>query len=163
VPCFEKASSCGWVLFQKRQVPAARFGSFVLCVYETGAHHRLVCIHIKATSPGVALRLVSFMSEGWNVVQVTGALMTIASCLSFLARLRNLNEVAGVTAFLVWIQVLYFLRAFEFTGALVRMIFKVCGRSIFLFVDFLAYLYMGFSILRCFFWLCRICQLCLWC
>lgn len=63
--------------------------------------------------------------DGWNLLQVTSAALTLLSCVFFLFRLKIFTALASVAAFAMWIELLYFLRAFEFTGGLVRMVFKV--------------------------------------
>ena len=63
--------------------------------------------------------------DGWNLLQVTSASLVLIACLLFLFRLKIFTPVALLASFTMWIELLYFLRAFEFSGGLVRMVFKV--------------------------------------
>eukprot|EP00051_Salpingoeca_urceolata_P016732 m.224040 g.224040 ORF g.224040 m.224040 type:complete len:577 (+) comp18764_c0_seq9:185-1915(+) len=85
---------------------------------------------LKETPGNVLQKLLQHMGDGWSILQVTSAVMSIVSCASFFNRASNVRPVAAVTALLLWLQTLYFLRAFSFSGALVRMIFKVLFLSI---------------------------------
>lgn len=63
--------------------------------------------------------------DGWNLLQVTSASLVLIACLMFLLRMKLFTPIASLASFTMWIELLYFLRAFEFSGGLVRMVFKV--------------------------------------
>jgi hypothetical protein len=63
--------------------------------------------------------------DGWNLLQVSSASLVLIACFMFLLRLRLFTPIASLASFTMWIELLYFLRAFEFSGGLVRMVFKV--------------------------------------
>jgi hypothetical protein len=64
-------------------------------------------------------------ADFWNLLQISAAILETLSALLFLMGASPTLPVAAIAAFLMWLEVLYFLRAFEFTGGLVRMVFKV--------------------------------------
>eukprot|EP00730_Choanoeca_flexa_P003264 TRINITY_DN11346_c0_g1_i2.p1 TRINITY_DN11346_c0_g1~~TRINITY_DN11346_c0_g1_i2.p1 ORF type:complete len:820 (+),score=150.12 TRINITY_DN11346_c0_g1_i2:141-2462(+) len=70
-----------------------------------------------------AVLLVLF--DGWNLLQTASASLSLTSCVLFLLGWTAYFPIAAIAAYLTWIQVLYFLRAYELTGGLVRMVFKV--------------------------------------
>eukprot|EP00048_Salpingoeca_helianthica_P006268 m.96577 g.96577 ORF g.96577 m.96577 type:complete len:1549 (+) comp13947_c0_seq4:32-4678(+) len=75
-------------------------------------------------------RCYLYFSIGWNTLQVAVAALSLTACLCYLIGSREVRNVSAVCAVLSWIQVLHFLRAFAWTGGLVRMIFKVLRQSI---------------------------------
>eukprot|EP00051_Salpingoeca_urceolata_P020402 m.305850 g.305850 ORF g.305850 m.305850 type:complete len:1526 (-) comp19613_c0_seq7:81-4658(-) len=71
------------------------------------------------------LGLWDYFTDWWNALQLSGATLTTLSSLLFLMRSPLVLPVAGIASFLMWLEVMYFLRALESTGGLVRMVFKV--------------------------------------
>eukprot|EP00055_Hartaetosiga_balthica_P013124 m.65999 g.65999 ORF g.65999 m.65999 type:complete len:1782 (+) comp8174_c0_seq1:61-5406(+) len=63
--------------------------------------------------------------DGWNVLQSLTAISSFFGCVLFLFGFSSHVIPMALGAFLFWLEILYFLRAFEFTGGLVRMVFKV--------------------------------------
>eukprot|EP00043_Microstomoeca_roanoka_P008232 m.79420 g.79420 ORF g.79420 m.79420 type:complete len:1567 (-) comp14156_c1_seq5:209-4909(-) len=77
-------------------------------------------------APQNPLQLLSAAAvDGWNLLQTSAALLAFLSAALFLLGSRWFVSTTSASAFLLWLEVLYFLRAFEFTGGLVRMVFKI--------------------------------------
>eukprot|EP00049_Salpingoeca_infusionum_P007130 m.116055 g.116055 ORF g.116055 m.116055 type:complete len:594 (-) comp13589_c0_seq2:1508-3289(-) len=77
------------------------------------------------TLPSPHFIALHLFSDGWNLLQVGTAVLTIISGLLWLTNAPWFTPTAGISAWAMWLEVLYYLRAFEFTGGLVRMVFKV--------------------------------------
>ena len=71
----------------------------------------------------------------WSMLQVISAIMSISYCgmLLFVGttyhHIMQRSLVGAIATFLNWLMLLYYLRPFESTGALVRIVFKVFFRS----------------------------------
>ncbi|EDQ85533.1 uncharacterized protein MONBRDRAFT_29209 [Monosiga brevicollis MX1] len=71
----------------------------------------------------------AFRERRQIAVAASAALLTVVSTILYLTKYERTHDVVAVCIFLLWMQVLYFLRAFAATGALVRIVFRVLGRS----------------------------------
>jgi hypothetical protein len=80
-------------------------------------------------------RLINQFRDLWSVLQVAVSVTTTLSVLLHFGRDSRAVDIGAIASLLIWMQTLYFLRAYESTGALVRMIFRVLGLSLpFLFI-----------------------------
>eukprot|EP00045_Choanoeca_perplexa_P018224 m.282627 g.282627 ORF g.282627 m.282627 type:complete len:1666 (-) comp17752_c0_seq11:672-5669(-) len=77
------------------------------------------------SGPPMLHTLFALVSDGWSCLQTSVALLSLLSCILYFAKEDAVVEVASLTIFLLWLQIFYFLRAFEATGALVRIVFRV--------------------------------------
>merc|ERR1712232_406692 len=69
-----------------------------------------------------------YLSSGWNMLSLFSyAFIVISIVLEMVeGHQRRGRNVAAVASLLIWVQVLYYLRGFRGTGALVRMICVIC-------------------------------------
>lgn len=80
-------------------------------------------------------KLINQFRDLWSILQVAVSVTTTLAVLLHFGRDSHAVSVGAVASLLIWMQTLYFLRAYESTGALVRMIFRVLGLSLpFLFI-----------------------------
>lgn len=80
-------------------------------------------LHSATTQMEVLKRF--FLGDPWNLLQLLAAVFSTLSALLYLCMSSSAVPAAAVASFAMWLEVLHFLRAFEFTGGLVRMVFKV--------------------------------------
>ncbi len=71
------------------------------------------------------VHLTFYLGDGWNILQLTSGMSTTLSCCLFLSGSTHVRTMAAIAAFAIWLEMLFYLRAFEFAGGLIRIIFKV--------------------------------------
>ncbi len=102
--------------------------SILLCPILIGLSLRLLhreAQQINKQSGPLLTRLLTHVQDGWSMIQISSAILVSTACALHLGRVEYARSVTAVAALFLWYLVLYFLRAFEFTGALVRMIMQV--------------------------------------
>lgn len=65
------------------------------------------------------------LKDMWGLGEVISSLLMILVSILYMCGSPRTRAVCSILAFGMWLQILYFLRAFEFAGGLIRMVFSI--------------------------------------